>query len=476
MAVESVKTAALTPEQAVEFDALLGRAARAQQTAEQLSQQQVDRFCRAVCWEISNKHAFGRLVDMSIAEGGLGDPVTRMEGRLRLRGILRDVLRQKSVGVVEELPERGLVKYAKPVGTIVSILPAQSPALSPGGQALFAVKARDSIIFSPHPRTRGTTWRLCELIRRALQAQGAPEDLVQCVKNPSRQMAEALQNRADLVICSAGPGRMRSAFRSGTPAYGAGTGNATMIFDETADVIDACHNTMLSKTLDFGSGGSADGNLIVHESIFSGVRRQLEVEGGYFANEEQKGLLRRVMWDENGKRRAATVGIAAPKLAEAAGFSIPEDRKFIFVAGGEISPDNPFSQQKLTTLLTLFRYEGEFENALNLMRAICGSGGKGHSVGIYSYNDEHIHRLGLAAPVARIMVRQPQSKANAGSATNGMPMTTVLGCGTWGGNIVSGNVCLEHYLNTTWVSRPIPEDMPAPEELFGEFYDPALDL
>jgi sulfoacetaldehyde dehydrogenase len=465
----------LTIEQSKELDDLLERARVALKVIETYNQERVDKICRAVCWAVSNKQTFQKLVDMSIKEGGLGDPVSRMNKRFKIRGILRDILRQKSVGIIEEIPEKGLVKYAKPAGIIGSIAPTTNPDLTPAGQSLFSLKARNAIIFSPHPRTKGTTKETCEIMRRALKEQGAPEDLIQCVENPSTLMTEALQSRVDLIICTAGTGRVKAAYSSGKPAYGSGAGNATMIYDETADVVEACHNTMLSKTSDYGSGCSADGNLIIHESIFDACVKQLEIEGGYLASEEQKEMLHKVIWDETGKRLAETVAIAAPRLTEAAGFSIPEDRKFIYVIGGEVSKKNKFNQEKLTTLVSLFKYAGEFENAIEMMHAVYNTGGKGHSVGIYSHNKDHIHRLALVAPVSRIMVRQPQSKANAGSTTNGMPMTSSLGCGTWGGNIVSENICLKHYMNTTWVSVPIPEDNPSPEELFGEFYDPEMD-
>ena len=202
---------------------------------------------------------------------------------------------------------------------------------------------------------------------------------------------------------------------------------------------------------------------------------QLQTEGGYFASTEEREKLKKVMWDEEGHRLPETVAIAPQKLAEAAGFAIPADRKFIFVLGDGIGKEHFFSSEKLTTLLAVHKYEGRFENALDMVRQIYEVGGKGHSCGIYSFNDDHIHRLAMMAPVSRIMVRQPQSKANAGAANNGMPMTSSLGCGTWGGNIVSENICLKHYLNTTWVSRPIAVDMPSPEELFGDFYVPEMD-
>jgi sulfoacetaldehyde dehydrogenase len=267
---------------------------------------------------------------------------------------------------------------------------------------------------------------------------------------------------------------VRAAYSSGTPAYGVGAGNSTMIIDETANIEEAALNTRLSKTSDFGSGCSADGNLIIHEKIFEPLLAQLVKEGGYLANPLEKAALRKAMWDEENHRLADTVAISPQKLAEAAGFKIPADRKFIMVHGDGIGKEYPYSGEKLTTLLAVYKFS-DFDQALKMMRGIYEVGGKGHSCGIYSFDQSHIHQLALAAPVSRIMVRQAQSKANAGAFNNGMPMTSSLGCGTWGGNVISENVNLKHYLNTTWVSVPIKEDRPSDQELFGTFYDPALE-
>ncbi|VBB09098.1 aldehyde/histidinol dehydrogenase [Lucifera butyrica] len=470
-----VKAKVITPEQQQELEAAFSRAQKALAIIETYDQARVDRLCQAVAWAVANKKTFSRLVDMGIEESGLGDPVSRMNKRFKIRGVLRDALRQKSIGIIEEIPEKGIAKYAKPAGIIASIVPTTNPDLTPAGTAIYAIKARDAVIFSAHPRSKKTTHETIRLMREALEREGAPADILQCLDTASIPMAQALMAQADLVLATGGQPMVRAAYSSGTPAYGVGAGNATMIFDETADVKEAAHNTMLSKTSDFGSGCSADGNLVLHESIYDRMLEQLVLEGGYLANEDEKAKLRAVMWDAEGHRLASTVAIAPQQLAEIAGFSIPADRKFIIVIGDGIGKEYPFSGEKLTTLLAVYKYEGSFDNAVKMMHAIYKVGGRGHSVGIYSFNDEHIHQLALAAPVSRIMVRQPQSKANAGAFTNGMPMTSSMGCGTWGGNIVSENVHLKHYLNTTWVSRPIPEDRPSDRELFGEFFDPELE-
>ncbi len=469
---EEKKVKTITPEQQAELDDKMAKANAALKIIETYSQERVDRLCQAVAWAVANKKTFTRLVDMGIAESGLGDPVSRMNKRFKIRGVLRDALRQKSVGIIEEIPEKGIVKYGKPAGVVACIVPTTNPDLTPAGNAIYAIKARDVVIYSAHPRSKKTTMETVNLMRAALEKEGAPADILQCMETASIPMANALMAASDLVIATGGQPMVRAAYSSGTPAYGVGAGNSTMIFDETADVVEACHNAMLSKTSDFGSGCSADGNLIIHESIYGQCIEQLQKEGGYFANPEEREKLRVVMWDDEFHRLSDTVAIAPQQLAQIAGFSIPADRKFIFVEADGQGPEYFFCREKLTTLMAIHQYHGEFQNAIDMMFKVYSTGGIGHSCGIYSFNDEHINRLALAAPVSRMMVRQAQSKNNAGSFTNGMPMTSSMGCGTWGGNITSENVHLKHYMNTTWVSRTIPEDRPSDQALFGEFYDP----
>lgn len=462
----------LTREQVQELDEVLARSRKALAVIETYDQAKVDRLCQAVAWAVANKKTFLGLVDMSIKESGLGDPETRQQKRFKIRGVLRDALRQKSVGIIEKNLEKGIVKYGKPVGIIASIVPTTNPDLTPAGTAVMAVKARDVVIFSPHPRSKRTTFETVRLMREALEREGAPADILQCLTNVSIPMSKALMARADMVLATGGPAMVGAAYSSGTPAYGVGAGNATMIWDETANVEEAAMNSMISKTSDFGSGCSADGNIIIHDSIWEKAIAALISVGAYLVNEEEKDKVRKVMWDDEGHRLSDTVAISPQTLAEAAGFSIPADRKFIMVLSDGVGRSHPFSWEKLTTLLTIHKYQGEFQNAIDMMHQVYWGAGRGHSVGIFSFDDDHIHRLALVAPVSRIMVRQPQSKSNSGTFTNGMPMTSSMGCGTWGGNITSENITLKHYLNTTWVSRPIPEDRPSDKELFGDFYDP----
>jgi sulfoacetaldehyde dehydrogenase len=311
---------------------------------------------------------------------------------------------------------------------------------------------------------------MVRVMREMMRRQGVPEDLFQCIEKPSIPLSQELMAICDMTIATGGQPMVRAAYSSGKPAYGVGAGNSTMVIDETADIEEAARNTRMSKTSDNGSGCSADGNLLVEASIYNRFLDQLQQEGGHLVDEVEKTKLEAVLWDAEGHRTFETVARPAAKIAGLAGFSIPEGKKFIIVKETHIGKEHLFSSEKLSPVLSIFKYSG-FENALEMVRQIFEVGGKGHSCGIYSFDDEHIHRLALLAPVSRMMVRQPQSKANAGAFNNGMPMTSSMGCGIWGGNITNENVHLKHYMNVTWVSRPIKEDRPSDAELFGEFYN-----
>ena len=467
-------TRPITPEETAEVDALVDRGHAALRLFEGATQTDVDRLCQAVAWAVANETTFTRLAHLGVEESGMGDPISRVNKRFKVMGILRDVLRQRSVGCIEELPDRGIAKYAKPVGLIASLVPTTNPELTPPGVGIFAIKCRDAVIYSPHPRSKGTTRETVEIMRRALEREGAPADVLQCLERPSIPAAQYLMTRADLVQATGGRDMVKAAYSSGTPAFGVGAGNSTMVIDETADVPAAARNSRLSKTSDFGSGCSADGNLVVDDRVYDALRDALVAEGGHLTSADENERLRAVLWDDTGHRTPDSIAISAQAIAKRAGFPIAADRTFFIVEQSEIGSHNVFSSEKLGVVLSMFRYRG-FDEAMEMVQAIYEVGGKGHSCGIYSFDDDHIERLAVVAPVSRIMVRQPQSKANAGAFDNGMPMTSSLGCGTWGGNITSENIHLKHYMNTTWVSRPIPEDRPSEAELFGAFYGTPVD-
>ncbi|MBV9183607.1 MAG: aldehyde dehydrogenase family protein [Acidobacteria bacterium] len=462
-------TRLLTAEEKHTASDLLVRARAAMKVIEHYDQATVDRLCQAIAWATANEATSLRLANMSVDESGMGS--REPARRLKVLGVLRDALRQKSMGVIEEIPDKQIVKYAKPAGVIASLIPVTNPVVTPATVAIYAVKCKDAVIFSPHPASKKTTTETVRIMRAALKKQGAPEDILLCAEKPSIPLAQELMSICDLTIATGGPAMVRAAYSSGRPAFGVGAGNATVVIDETADIADAAKLVRMSKINDNGSGCSADGNLVVDTSIYDAFLTQLQKEGGYLVNDEEKKLLQAVYWDSNLRRTPETIARPATVVAQRVGIKLPPEKTFFIVKESNIGKEYPFSTEKLGVVLSIFEYSGGFENAIEMVKKIFDTGGKGHSCGIYSFDDEHIHKLALAAPVSRMMVRQAQSKANAGNFTNGMPMTSSMGCGTWGGNIVSENISLKHYMNVTWVSRPLPEDKPSEQELLGEFYN-----
>ncbi|WP_170553403.1 aldehyde dehydrogenase family protein [Ruegeria atlantica] len=449
---------------------MLARARAAMAEIEDWDQDRLNRLSQAIAWYAGNEKTFTRLAQQGVDESGIGDREGRPAKRFKIHMVLRDVLRTPSTGIVEVDEEKGLVKYAKPAGVIASLIPMTNPAMTPPVTGVSAANARNAVIFSPHPRTAHTTFEMVEVMRAACRAAGAPEDLFQSIRKPSIPLTQHLMEICDLTLATGGKPMVKAAYSSGRPAYGVGAGNSSIVIDETADLDVAAQNTRISKTSDFGSGCSADGNIIIQRSVYDDMVKALQAEGGYLCSDEEKAMLEAAMWDEKGNRTFPTIACPPQQTAKVAGFSVAEDRKFLMVENqGQIGPQHKFSKEKLTTLMALYHFD-TFDDALETVSQIYNTGGKGHSCGIYSHNDDHIDRLARLAPVSRMMVRQPQSKANAGAWTNGMPMTSSLGCGIWGGNITNENVTMKHMMNYTWVSRPIPEDRPSEPDLFGEFF------
>ena len=279
--------------------------------------------------------------------------------------------------------------------------------------------------------------------------------------------------QCDLTIATGGPAMVKAAYGSGKPAYGVGAGNATMVIDETANVEEAARNTRISKTNDNGSGCSADGNLLVDSRIYDAFLAQLQARRRLPRRRTtRRRSLQAAYWDADGRRTADTIARGADvDRGRRPASTLPDGQDLLHRAGAAASARRIPSRRRSSASCC----RSSSTTAWTWRSTWCGRSSRpaarGHSCGIYSFDDDHIHQLALIAPVSRIMVRQVQSSSNAGTFTNGMPMTSSMGCGVWGGNITNENISLKHYMNVTWVSRPIPEDRPSEQELFGEFYN-----
>jgi sulfoacetaldehyde dehydrogenase len=238
------------------------------------------------------------------------------------------------------------------------------------------------------------------------------------------------------------------------------------VVDETADLKDAANKIMRSKTFDFATSCSTENSLVIQESVYDEMIQCLKNEGGYLVNAAEKAKLQAGMWID-GSLNGDIVGQPLEVIAKIAGLTIPADRKFFMVEETGIGPDYPFSGEKISMVVTIYKY-GEFQEAIDKVNEITNYQGRGHSCGIHSFDEERIMKYALAIKVGRLMVRQPQCLSNSGSWTNGMPMTLIQGSGTWGRNISSDNFNFRKLLNYTWVASPIESTQPTDQELFGD--------
>ncbi|WP_105619270.1 acylating sulfoacetaldehyde dehydrogenase [Vallitalea okinawensis] len=446
---------------------LMARARKAQEVAEGYSQERVDTLVKAVAWEIVKEENAKKIATLAIEESRLGNYDGKYAKLMKkVRGALRDMKDAKTVGVIERDEAKGLIKVAKPVGVIGALVPCTNPEATPVIKAMNALKGRNAIVFAPHPRTKKTNSLIVEIMRNTLKKYDAPEDLIVTIDEPSLDLSNELMSQCDLVVATGGSGMVKAAYSSGTPAYGVGAGNAVVIVDETADIKDAAHKIMLSKTFDYATSCSAENSLVVVEEVYDELIKNLEAEGGYLVNAEEKVKLTAAMW-EDGHLSRHIVAQPAGRIAELAGIELSLGEKFIMVEEDGVGPDHPYSGEKMSVVVAIHKVK-DFGEAVDKVNEITGYQGAGHSCGIHTTNEDRVIEVGNRIKVSRVMVRQPQCYANSGNWDNGMPFTLTLGCGTWGGNISSENITYKHFINVTWVSTPIEPVIPSDEELFGD--------
>jgi sulfoacetaldehyde dehydrogenase len=444
---------------------LVARAHAAQEQIEFWSQEQVDEMVAAVGWHALQ--AAEACAQLAYEETGMGVYKDKLiKHQKKTLGALRDLYGVKTVGLVEDDREKGLLKYMKPAGVLGALTPVTNASATLPCIALNALKTRNAVIFAPHPKAKKTCALNCEAIRKGLKQVGAPEDLVLWIDEPSIALTQELMSEVDLVVATGGTSMVKAAYSSGTPAYGVGAGNSVCIVDETADLDAAAKKIFLSKTFDFATSCSTENSVVIHQSVFDELVEKLKSHGGYLVNEEERAKLHKGMWPDGVHLNKDIVAQSAQVIAGVAGLDVPDTTTFFMVIGKEVGPGDLFSREKLSVVVTLWKYE-EFVEAIDYVNDITDYNGKGHSCGLHTTHEVHIRELGEKAKVSRIMINQPQCYGNSGNYDNGMPFTLTLGCGTWGGNITTENIYWKHFVNVTWVSEPIPPVVPDEEVLFG---------
>ncbi len=463
----------MTAEEAKEFvEGLVARARAAQKVAEKYTQERVDELVGSIAYEMSRPEVEAELAELALKETELGDYASKV-GKIekKVKGVYRDIKHAKTVGVCEEYPERGLRRLYKPVGVVGALVPSTQPEMLPICTALFAIKARDAVVVSPHPRGLKTTYTTIEKIRAILKKYDAPEDLLVCTDICNLDVTNEIMRQSDLVVATGGAGMVKAAYSSGTPAYGVGAGNDNVVCDDTADLKAAAHTTHISKIADLSAGCSCDNSLVILEDVYDEMVENLKAEGGYLCNEEEKAKFQKALfpqWPEYNVLNRDMVAKPIETLSKIAGVPLPEGTEFIMVEETGSGFEHPMSGEKLCLIVSLYK-EKDLDAAIARVNANQAYSGAGHGACIYTTNDENLIKLATETYTSRVNCNLPNSQANTGTWEAGYPFSPSLGCGTWGGNSASENIDLKYYLNNTWVATPLKNPhVPTDDELFGD--------
>jgi sulfoacetaldehyde dehydrogenase len=450
---------------------VVDRARVAQERFERATQAQVDEAVTAAAWAgYSNADYLARV---AVDETGIGVAEDKAaKNRRKTIGTLRDLKGAKSVGVIHVDRERGITEIAKPVGVVAALTPMTNPGATPINNIMIALKGRNAIVLAPHPKGERTCAEVVRFVHHELAKLDIPLELVQVFslqapdKAQSKQRANELMRQVDIVLATTGPPNVRAAYASGTPALGVGLGNVPVIVDSSADIDDAADKIVASKTFDHATSCSSENALVVAADVYERLMEALRARGGYLVSATEKSLLQETMWQDGALARHV-VAQSAGRIATLAGIKA-RDPKLLIVEEEGIGDRFPFSGEKLSPVLTVYRFAA-FDQAVEIVIRILSYQGKGHSCGIHTTDEEHVNQLAETAKVCRVLVNQAHCMGNGGDFANGLPFTLSMGAGTWGRNSTCDNISYRHLLNITRIARPIPAVVPTEHEMFGDY-------
>jgi sulfoacetaldehyde dehydrogenase len=453
---------------------LIGKARVAMDAFIVYDQEQVNEVVQAVAWAIIKQENAEELARLAVEDTGLGNYQDKVNKNQRKNlGTLRDLIdpSAKSVGIINVDEEKGITEIAKPVGVVAAVTPSTNPAATPANKAMMALKGRNAVIIAPSPKGAST----CELLLRYIHEEfvkvGVPLDLVQMLPKVDKEMTHELIKQADFVTVTGSANNVRAGQTSGTPNACVSAGNVVSVVDSTAEIEEAARKIRISKTFDYGTSCSNDNSAVIEAPVYNHMIEALKKEGGYLCNAEERSLLREALWPGGGKRSAETLCKAPSIIAEVAGLenSAAREASFFMVEETGVGDENPFSGEKLSVVLAVYK-AADFEEALSLTKRILEHVGRGHSCGLHTTDESHIHQIGLEMDVCRLLINQIQVYGNGGSFDNGLNFTLSMGGGSWAGNNIGENLSYKHFLNITRVSRLIPEVVPTQEELLGSYW------
>lgn len=442
--VDSVETLAKT----------LERVKNAQKEFSKYSQEQVDKIFQAAA--IAANEARIPLAKMAVEETGMGIVEDKViKNHYAAEYIYNKYKNEKTCGVIYQDDSYGIKKIAEPVGIVAAVIPTTNPTSTAIFKTLIALKTRNGIIISPHPRAKKSTIEAAKTVLEAAVRAGAPEGIIAWIDVPSLELTNMLMQSADIILATGGPGMVKSAYSSGKPALGVGAGNTPAVIDESANVILAVNSIIHSKTFDNGMICASEQSVIVSDKIYDKVKDEFVKRGCYILNPEETEKVRKTIII-NGALNAKIVGQKAHKIAELAGVSVPENTKILIGEVENVDLSEEFAHEKLSPVLAMYK-SSSFDDALEKAYRLIEDGGLGHTSSLYANTvteKEKIEKFYSKMKTCRVLVNTPSSQGGIGDLYNfKLAPSLTLGCGTWGGNSVSENVGIKHLLNIKTVAE-----------------------
>lgn len=430
------------------------RVREAQRKFASYTQEQVDEIFRQAAMAANNSRII--LAKMATEETKMGIVEDKViKNHFASEYIYNKYKDDRTCGIIERDEAFGIVKIAEPIGVIAAIIPTTNPTATAIFKSLIALKTRNGIIFSPHPRAKNSTISAAKIILEAAVKAGAPEEIIGWIDEPSVELSQEVMSHCDIILATGGPGMVRAAYSSGRPAIGVGSGNTPAIIDESAHIKMAVSSILLSKTFDNGVICASEQSVIVMDSIYDKVREEFEERGAYILKGDEVDRVRSIILVD-GSLNPNIVGQSAYRIAEMAGVNVPEDAKVLIGEVESVELEEPFSHEKLSPILAMYRVK-DFDEALNKAVRLIELGGFGHTSVLYTdqiKSKDRMEKFGVAMKTGRTIINMPSSQGAIGDIYNfRLAPSLTLGCGTWGGNSVSENVGPKHLLNIKSVAE-----------------------
>ena len=440
---------------AQELTARIKQLREAQKKFATYTQEQVDEIFRQAA--LAANHNRIKLAKMAVEETGMGiveDKVVK--NNFAAEYIYNQYKNMKTCGVLEEDKTSGITKVAEPIGVISAIVPTTNPTSTAIFKCLIALKTRNAIIISPHPRAKNSTIEAAKIVLEAAVKAGAPEGIIGWIDQPSVELSQNVMRESDIILATGGPAMVKAAYSSGRPALGVGAGNTPAIIDESAHIKMAVNSILLSKTFDNGVICASEQSIIVLEEVYDEVKRELAERGAYILKGEEIDKVRKIILNEKGGLNADMVGQSACKIAKMAGVNVPETAKVLVGEVTSVELEEPFSHEKLSPVLAMYKAKS-FEEALDKADRLIELGGMGHTSVLYTdqlKNRDRVLTFGERMKTARTLINMPAAQGAIGDLFNfKLAPSLTLGCGSWGGNSVSENVGPNHLINVKSIAE-----------------------